>query len=79
MPLFLKIKNSVSKFMRSSDLNEAFIPYIELQFLDWLSTVAHSPAGLMHIAYGLVILFHRNIQVATITIGYIQFCLGFEC
>ena len=26
----------------------------------------------MYIAYGLVILFHRNIQVTNITMGYIQ-------
>ena len=59
--------------------NEAFIPYNELQFLDWSSIVVHSPTGLMYIAYGLVILVHRNIQVTTLTIGYIQFCQGFEC
>ena len=61
------------------DFNKAFIPYNELQFFDWPSTVAHSPAGAMYIAYGLVILVHRNIQVATITIGYIQLRQGFEC
>ena len=33
----------------------------------------------MYIAYGLVILVHRNIQVTTITIGYIQLRQGFEC
>ena len=59
--------------------NEAFIPYNELQFLDWPSIVVHSPTGLMYIAYGLVILVHRNIQVTTLKIGYIQFCQGFEC
>ena len=59
--------------------NKAFIPYNELQFLDWPSIIAHSPAGLMYIAYELVILFHRNIQVTTITISYIQFRQGFQC
>ena len=59
------------------DFNEAFIPYSELQFFDWPSTVAHTPAGLMHIAYWLVILVHRNIQVTTITIVYIQLRQGF--
>ena len=61
------------------DFNEAFIPYNELQFFDWPSIVAHSPAGLMYIAHGLVMLVHRNIQVTTITIGYIQLRQGFEC
>ena len=32
----------------------------------------------MYIAYGLAILVHRNIQVTTITIGYIQLRQGFE-
>ena len=81
---FWRIKNMVSKFMHSSvtqtsDFNEAFIPYNEFQFFDWPSIVAHSSAGLMYIAYGLVILVHRNIQVTTITIGYIQLRQGFEC
>ena len=39
----------------------------------------HSPAGLICIAYRLRLLVHRNIQVTTITIGYIQLCQGFEC
>ena len=74
---FWRIKNMVSKFMHSSvtqtsDFNEAFIPYNEFQFFDWPSIVAHSPAGLMYIAYGLVILVHRNILLTTITIGYIK-------
>ena len=33
----------------------------------------------MYIAYGLVILIHRNIQVTTLTISYSQFRQGFEC
>ena len=88
---FLRIKNRVSKFMRSS--YEALIPYIpyipcyyeavipcnEQQFLDWPSIAAHSSAGLICIAYGLVILVHRNIQVTTVTIGFIQLRQGFEC
>ena len=57
---------------------EAFIPYDEFQFLDWPSIFMHSPAGLMYIVCGLVILVHRNIQVTTLTIGYIQFRQGFE-
>ena len=61
------------------DFNEAFIPYNELQFLHWPSIVAHSPAELVYIAYGLVILFYRNIQITTITIGYIELRQGFEC
>ena len=63
------------------DFNEAVIPYSELQFFDWLNIVAHSPTELMHSAYGLVIviLVHRNMQVTTITIGYIQLHQSFEC
>ena len=62
--------------MRSSpksliNFNEAFILYNKLQFLDWPSIVAHSPTGLMNIAYRLVILVHRNIQVTTLMTGYI--------
>ena len=34
-----------------------------LQFFDWPGIVVHSPAGLMHSTYGLVILVHKNIQV----------------
>ena len=60
------------------DFDEAFIPYIELQFFYWPSIVAHLLAGLMYIAYGLVILFHRNIQVIVITINYIELRQGFE-
>ena len=45
--------------------NEAFIPYNKLQSLNWPSIFAHSPARLMYIIYGLVILVHRNIQVTT--------------
>ena len=33
----------------------------------------------MNIAYRLAILVHRNIQVTTLMIGYIQFPQGFEC
>ena len=73
------LKNYVLVCKSLIDFNEAFIPYNELQFFDWPSIVAHSPAGLMYIAYGLVILVHRNIQVTTITIGYIQLRQGFEC
>ena len=61
------------------DFNQVFIPYNELQFLDWPIIVAHSPAGLMYYAYGLVILVHRNIQVTNITMGYNQLSQGFEC
>ena len=61
------------------DFNEAFIPCNELQLFDWPRIVAHSPAGLMYIMHGLVILGHRNIQVTYITIGYIQLRQGFEC
>ena len=61
------------------DFNGAFIPYNELQYFDCPSIVEHSPARLMYIAHGLVILVHRNIQVITITIGYIQLRQGFEC
>ena len=50
------------------DFNEAFIPYNELQFFDWPSIVLHSPAGLMCIMCGSVVLVHRNIQVTTITL-----------
>ena len=53
------------------DFNEVFIPNNELQFLDWTSIVVHSPAELMYIAYELVILVQRNIQVTTIMICYI--------
>ena len=59
--------------------SDIFIPYSELQFFDWPSIIAHLPAGLMYIVYGLVRLVHRNIQVTTITIGYIQLRQGFEC
>ena len=48
------------------DFSEAFIPYNEPQSLDRPSIVVHSPAGLMYIAYRLVILVHRNIKVTTI-------------
>ena len=30
------------------NFNEAFIPYNELQFLDWPSIAAQSPAGMMY-------------------------------
>ena len=69
MRWFLRINNMVSKI----------IPYDELQFLAWPSIVIHSPAGVMYIVYGLVILVHRNIQVTTIMIGYIQLHQGLEC
>ena len=52
--------------------------YNELQF-DWPSIVAHSPAGQMYIAYELVTLVPRNIQVITIKIGYFQLRQGFDC
>ena len=61
------------------DFNEGFIPYSKLQFFDWPSIVAHSLEGLIYIAYGLLKLIHRNIQVTTVTIGYIQLRQGFEC
>ena len=61
------------------DFNEAFIPYSKLQFFDWPSIVVDSPTGLMYISYGLVILVHRNVQVTTITIGYIWLHQDFEC
>ena len=61
------------------DFNEAFIPYNEMQFFDWPSIAVPSAAGLVYIAYGLVILVDRNIQVTTITIGYIQLGQAFEC
>ena len=61
------------------DFNEAFIPKNVLQFLGWPNIVVHTPAGLMYIAQGLVILVQRNIQVTTITIGYIQLRQGLEC
>ena len=73
------LKNYALVWKSLIDFNEAFAPYSELQFLEWPSTVVHSPPGLMYIAYGLVILVHRNIQVTTITIGYIQLRQGFEC
>ena len=61
---FLRIKNRVSKFLlvikSLIDFNKAFILYNELQFLEWPSIVAHSPTGLMYIAYGLVIIVHRK-------------------
>ena len=38
-----------------------------LQFFDWPNIVAHLPTRLMYIAYGLVILIHRNIQFTTQT------------
>ena len=50
------------------DFNEAFAPYNERQFFDWLSIVVYSPPELTYIVYGLMILVHRNIQVATVTI-----------
>ena len=61
------------------NFNEAFIPHDELQFLDWPSIAAHPPTGLMYVAYGLVILVHRNIQVTTLRIDYIQFRQDLEC
>ena len=74
-----RLKNYVLVCKSSIDFIEVFIPYNELQFFDWPGIVVHSPAGLMDIAHGLVILVHRNIQVTTITIDYIQLCQGFEC
>ena len=73
---FLWTKNMVLKVLRLSvksfiDFNEAFILCIRLEFLGWRSIVARSPAGPMYIAYALVILVHRNIQVTAITIGCI--------
>ena len=37
-------------------------------FFDWPSIVLHSPAGLMYIMCGSVVLVHRNIQVTAITL-----------
>ena len=74
---FLRITNSV--WTSLNDFDKAFIPYNELQFLDWPSFAVHSTVGLMYIACGLMILIHRNIQVTTLMIGYIQFRQGFEC
>ena len=74
--IFLILFNPAFTCKSLIDFNEAFIPYNKLQFLDWPRIVAHSPTGQMYIAYGLVILVHRNIQV--ITIGYIQFCQGMQ-
>ena len=79
---FLKIKRIRSQKLcaRLKVINwflKAFIPCSELQFFDWPSIVAHLRAGLMYVAYGLVILVHRNIQVTTITIGYIPLRQGF--
>ena len=54
MLTFLRIKNKDSKFVLVCksliDFNEVFIPYNELQFFDWPSIAAHSPAGLMYIS-----------------------------
>ena len=72
-------KNYVLLCKSLIDFNEVFIPYNELQVLDWPSIVAHSPAGLMYITYGLVVLVHRNIQVTPIMFGYIQLRQGSEC
>ena len=47
-----------------------------MQVLDWPSIVVHSPVGLV---YGLVRLVYGNIQVTTLTNGYIQFHQDFEC
>ena len=73
---FLRIKRIHSQKLcarlKIIDFNEAFIPYNELQFFDWPSIVAHLPTGLMYIAYGLVIMVHRNIQVTNIMISCIQ-------
>ena len=69
------MRSSVSHHL----IHEAFIPYNELQFLDWTNIDVHSPAELMYTALRLVIQVHRNIQVTTLTIGYIQFHQGFEC
>ena len=74
---FLRITNSV--WTSLNDFDKAFIPYNELQFLDSPSFAVHSTVGLMYIACGLMILIHRNIQVTTLMIGYIQFRQGFEC
>ena len=82
VPLYKKkygLKNCALVWKLLIDFNEAFIPYSELQLFYWPSIVAHSPAGLMYIAYDLVIMVHRNIQVTTITIGYIYLRQGFEC
>ena len=61
---FLRIKNRFSKSMRQSvcksliGFNESLILY---------------RAGLMYIAYGLLVLFQKNIKTTTLTIGYITF------
>ena len=55
------------------DFNETFIPYNELQFLGWSLA---SPTGLMYIAYTLVILVQRNIQVTIMAISQIQLSQG---
>ena len=51
------------------DFNEAFTPYNELQFLDWPIIVAHSPAGLMYVSYGLVILHYLNNLLHSVSPG----------
>ena len=61
------------------DFNEAFIAHNKLHFLGRPSIVVHSPAGLMYIVHGLVILVQRNIQVTTMTISYIQLRQCSEC
>ena len=42
--LKIDLKIYVLIFESLIEFNEAFIPYDELQFLDWPSIVAHSPA-----------------------------------
>ena len=54
------------------------MPYSEPHFLDWPSIVSDSSTGRMYIVYRLVMLVHRNIQVTTLTIGYIQLRQGLE-
>ena len=58
---------------------EAFFRYNELHFLRLTHHCWALTPGLMYVAYGLVILVHKNIKVTTLTIGYIQFHQGFEC
>ena len=73
------LKNYAFVCKSLNDFKKVFIPYNDLQFLGWPSIIAHSPAGLMYIACGLVILVDTNIKVTTITIGYIQLRQDLEC
>ena len=82
---FWRIKNTVSKIMRSSVspfiLMKHLFPTMSCSPLTEPALLCTHPQGwcILRMDYGLMIMVHRNIQDITIMIGSIQSCQCFEC